>query len=257
MARTRGTARKAPVSDAISRKRVTDDEATEEEQPIEQQITEQVTERSTEESPIVDYSKMTVPALKKLLENRNIEGRSKLTTKGAIIKVLEIFDQDPEDKASISALVAEVSTPRKKKSEESSTDEEKPKKIRSSKKKKSEESSSTDEEKPKKDTSVDDKSSEEKKKQKPKKVTKKSKDHVSTEDEEIKKDETSEIRYSDMNIENDTAMQEMLELTRDVLKRMRSIANDARNNEDLKNSWIHDLKEFKKKLETMGSTHTE
>jgi len=373
MARTRGTARKAPdttavadtavadtaVADAIARKIATDDEATEEEQQIiaeQQEGTEESTVSTPEAhvhepaptvAPAVDYAKMTVAALKKLLENRNIEGRSKLTTKGVIIKVLELFDQDPQDKAAISALVAEVSTPRKKKSEAEKTEssssdaeEKKQKKSRSKKEPKDKKTESESDEKSKEpkekskepkekskepkekskepkaekastkkketktskkekedeeedwlekegifredyppgtrfvkskmgkisvrypkdsktEASESEKSSEEKKKSKSKKNTKKTEeeleesDNVSLVEEEIKKDESSPsfLRYSEMNVENDPSMREMLELTRDVLRRMRSIANEAREDEKLKKSWINDLKELKKRFD--------
>jgi hypothetical protein len=60
------------------------------------------------------YSKMTVSQLKKLLEERSIEGRTKLTKKDAIISVLEFFDQDVEDKKGLSKLISELGTPRKR-----------------------------------------------------------------------------------------------------------------------------------------------
>jgi hypothetical protein len=50
------------------------------------------------------YSKMTVGELKKLMEERKIEGRSKITKKEALVKVLETYDQDPEDKDAIKSL---------------------------------------------------------------------------------------------------------------------------------------------------------
>ena len=101
-----------------------------------------------QESTQQDYSKMTAVELKKLLDTRKIEGRSKLTKKETMIKVLELFDQNPDDKESIAALVAELSTPRKKNTsksevqEEGNESEEKPKNSRSKKE-------SSDEEKPK------------------------------------------------------------------------------------------------------------
>ena len=60
-----------------------------------------------------EYSKMSVAELKKLLEERKIDGRSKLTKKDSIIKVLELFDQDPENKDAIKDLVNEIGTPKK------------------------------------------------------------------------------------------------------------------------------------------------
>ncbi len=309
-----------------TRKSVTDDESTQEEQ-----VTEQVTEQSVQ-----DYSKMTVASLKKLLENRKIEGRSKLTTKGVIVKVLELFDQDPQDKTAISALVAELSTPRKKKSdtektESSSSDVEEKKPKKSSKKDKKTDSEIEEnpkkeqkpkeqkpkeqkpkEQKPKEqktkktaskketktsqskkedeedwlekegiyredyppgtrfvksktgkitvrypkdsktEASESEKSSEEKKNfKKSKKTELEESDNVSLVGEEIKKDESSPsfLRYSEMNVENDPAMQEMLDLTRDVLRRMRSMANEARDNENLKKSWINDLKVLKERFD--------
>jgi hypothetical protein len=98
-----------------------------------------------QEDQAQDYSKMTNAELKKLLDTRKIEGRSKLTKKEAMIKVLTLFDENPEDNVSITALVAELSTPRKKnnskseeegkKSSEEGEEKEKPKrKPRSSKK---------------------------------------------------------------------------------------------------------------------------
>lgn len=71
--------------------------------------------KSEQEVGQQEYAKMTAVDLKKLLDARKIEGRSKLTKKDTMIRVLELFDQNPEDKASISALVAELSTPKKSK----------------------------------------------------------------------------------------------------------------------------------------------
>jgi hypothetical protein len=70
-----------------------------------------------------DYSKMTAVELKKLLDTRKIEGRSKLTKKENMIKVLELFDQDPEDTGSIASLVAELSATRKKNTSKSEVEE--------------------------------------------------------------------------------------------------------------------------------------
>jgi len=72
------------------------------------------------------YSKMGVGELKKLLEERKIDGRSKVTKKDAMIKVLELFDQDPEDKKAIKALIAELATPKKTTSSSKSKGEEGP-----------------------------------------------------------------------------------------------------------------------------------
>jgi hypothetical protein len=87
--------------------------------------TQPVTESETTTQ---DYSKMTAVDLKKLLDIRKIEGRSKLTKKETMVKVLELFDQNPDDKSAITALVAELSTPRKRntsKSENNDSDQEK------------------------------------------------------------------------------------------------------------------------------------
>jgi hypothetical protein len=70
----------------------------------------------------MEYTKMSAVALKKLLDERKIEGRSKITKKDAMIKVLELFDQNPDDKLSITALISENSTPRKKTTKSAETD---------------------------------------------------------------------------------------------------------------------------------------
>ena len=72
------------------------------------------------------YSKLGVGELKKLLEERKIDGRSKLTKKEGMVKVLDLYDQDPEDKAAIKALIAEIGTPKKTASTEKSKDETNP-----------------------------------------------------------------------------------------------------------------------------------
>lgn len=100
--------------------------------------TASTTDESTTEA--MDYSKMTATELSKLLNERKIEGRSKLTKKETMIKVLELFDKDPEDKKAIASLVAELSTPRKRNTTKSETaEEEKPKKSRMKKEESSEE----------------------------------------------------------------------------------------------------------------------
>jgi len=162
---------------------------------------------------VVDYSKMPATALKKLLDERKIEGRSKLTKKEAMVKVLELFDQNPEDKAAIAALVAEISTPRKKAASKSeleetvvsATDEEtkeevKDKKSRTKKEKvvseetvlskktrakKDKETTESEEEKPKKTRAKKDKATTESEEEKPKKSRAK-KDKETTESEEEK-----------------------------------------------------------------------
>ena len=74
------------------------------------------------------YSKMGVGELKKLLEERKIDGRSKLTKKESMVKVLELCDQDPDDKKTIKALIAELATPKKTSSSTKSKDEVEPEK---------------------------------------------------------------------------------------------------------------------------------
>jgi hypothetical protein len=108
MARTRGTARKSATSGPTREDYAERKEA----------------EHSSDENEGVNYSKMTAVELKKLLDARKIEGRSKLTKKETMIKVLELFDQNPDDKESIAALVAELSTPRKKTVSKSEVQEE-------------------------------------------------------------------------------------------------------------------------------------
>jgi hypothetical protein len=114
---------------------------------------------NAEPESATNYSKMTAVELKKLMDSRKIEGRSKLTKKETMIKVLELFDQNPEDKESIASLVAELSTPKKKNVSKSEMEEgneqkeisseekseEKPKKSRSTKSKPSSAESSTEE----------------------------------------------------------------------------------------------------------------
>jgi hypothetical protein len=73
MARTKITARKAP----------------EQEKKQQGEIAQEQGDEVRE-----DYSKMTNAELKKVLKTRKINGRSKLTKKENMIKVLELFDQE-------------------------------------------------------------------------------------------------------------------------------------------------------------------
>jgi hypothetical protein len=140
-----------------------------------------------------DYSKMTAVELKKLLDTRKIEGRSKLTKKETMIKVLELFDQNPDDKESIAALVAELSTPRKKnasKSEvqegnddETPSSEEKPKKAT----KKATSNASRSKKEP----------SDEEKQEKPKRKPRTKKDNTESSSEEKSKEEEEEKSSSE------------------------------------------------------------
>lgn len=107
-----------------------------------------------------DYAKMSVAELKKILEERKMDGRSKLTKKDTIIKALEFFDQDPEDKHGLKDLITEIGTPKKvsstKKEEEEKVPKEKaqeekvPKKKDSTKSKKEKSDKSSESTKPKK-----------------------------------------------------------------------------------------------------------
>lgn len=93
-----------------------------------------------------DYSKMSVAELKKILEEKKMDGRSKLTKKDTIIKALEFFDQDPEDKQGLKDLITEIGTPKKVSSTKKEQEEEKtPKKKDSSKSKKEKSEKSTPE----------------------------------------------------------------------------------------------------------------
>jgi hypothetical protein len=160
-----------------------------------------------EEPSQLEYNKMNSAALKKLLEARGIEGRSRLTTKDAMIKVLEIFDQDPEDKTAISSLVAEVSTLKK-----------------SSGGKKSSKSSS------KSETSSAEESSEDKPKKK--RVPRAS-----------KKDDSIEKKKSIVSV-----------MTGDILRHMKFMSRETLENPVLKENWIRQLKEIKKQLGLFETT---
>ena len=179
-----------------------------------------------EEKKEVEYSKMTTASLKKLLEQRNVEGRSRLTTKDTMIKVLELFDQDPQDKTSISAFVAEISTPRKKKNKSESSDHETT--TKKSKKEKSESSEETSEEKPKK-TRI---------------RTKKEKSESS--EENRKKENTDD--------EEDSDMVEVTSLSKDIFRHMKFMIRECKEKQVLKQSWINQLKEIKQKLGLFNST---
>jgi hypothetical protein len=185
---------------------------------------------------VVDYSKMTATALKKLLDERKIDGRSKLTKKEAMMKVLELFDQNPEDKSAIAALVAEISTPRKrnatksevepeettedKKEEESKMNVEKPKKKSKSKKETSSESeepvkeeSHNNKEKPKKKSKAKKETSsesEEGDKEKPKRKGK-SKKETSEDSKKNAKTKTNKKK------EEETPVESTISSTSDVL----------------------------------------
>jgi hypothetical protein len=172
---------------------------------------------------------MTATALKKLLDERKIEGRSKLTKKESMVKVLELFDQNPEDKSAIAALVAEISTPRKrnatksevepeettedKKEEESKMNVEKPKKKSKAKKETSSESEEpVKEEKPKKKSKAKEASSESEEgdKEKPKRKGK-SKKETSEDSKKNAKTKTNKKK------EEETPVESTITSTSDVL----------------------------------------
>jgi hypothetical protein len=70
------------------------------------------TKKATSNSP---YSNMSVADLKKLLDERKIEGKSKITKKESMVKVLDLYDVNPEDKEAIKALVLELGSTKKTK----------------------------------------------------------------------------------------------------------------------------------------------
>jgi hypothetical protein len=67
---------------------------------------------------------MSVADLKKLLDERKIEGKSKLTKKESIVKVLETYDLNPEDKDAIQSMVNEMASIKKSKTVEAVPDQE-------------------------------------------------------------------------------------------------------------------------------------
>ena len=121
MARTRGTARKGPGG--VFNPHPISNENLQEPEQTEDQSVEPV---SAPVSVPVAYSKMGVADLKKLLEERKIDGRSKLAKKEAMIKVLELYDQDPEDKKAISALILDIGKSKSKGSSSKSKEEQTP-----------------------------------------------------------------------------------------------------------------------------------
>jgi hypothetical protein len=198
--------------------------------PEEEEEDEEKKEMEKEEESQIQYTKMNTASLKKLLENRGIEGRSRLTTKDAMIKVLEIFDQDPEDKAAISSLVAEVSTPRKN----------------SSSGKKDKDSSST--KSISKDSSKSETSSEDSSEDKPKKKRTRKSKKGSDEDKKESKEEVSEEETS---TGEDKVVSSM---TRVILRHMKFMSRETQENQVLRESWIRQLTEIKKQLGLFDTT---
>jgi hypothetical protein len=253
-----------------------------------------------------------------------------------MIKVLELFDQNPEDKESISALVAELSTPRpsrgtatkdtKKntKSEEGNEDVssvEKPKKSRSKKQKEtsSEEETPSSEEKTTKKKSLSKKEREERlvkaginradyprgtrfvrcisgrykvvypsgykisedsqeepessekdkgsKKSNSKVLQDKEKGHKGSKKKEVTSEDESESLSSlekgqeGEEEKDDPSIRDILSLTKDLLKRMKSLAREANQNQEFKKSWHETLTklkcEFDEHLETLGASMDE
>jgi len=196
-------------------------------------------EEEQEETPPT-YSKMNNASLKKLLENRGIEGRSRLTTKDAMIKVLEIFDQDPEDKAAISSLVAEVSTPRKNSSSG--------KKGKNSSSKNSSSKNSSSKDSSSKNSSKSEISSEDSSEDKPrKKITRKSK----KESDEDKKESKEEVSEEETPPGEDKVVSSM---TRDILRHMKFMSLETQENQVLRESWIRQLTEIKNQLGLFDTT---
>ena len=56
----------------------------------------------------MDYSRLNITKLKEQLKERNIDGRSKLTTKDAIISVLKLHDNQPDNKEAIRKLIVSL-----------------------------------------------------------------------------------------------------------------------------------------------------
>jgi hypothetical protein len=152
-----------------------------------------------------NYSSMTSAELKKILEERKIDGRSKLTKKDTMVRVLELFDKDPQDKKSISSLVAELSTPRKRNNTKSEVEEKDIQKTTIAEESQSEEKVTTQEEKEKpkrsraqtpketkKAESEEKETSEEEKKETPKKSRAQKTKKTESEEKETSEEEKKE-----------------------------------------------------------------
>jgi hypothetical protein len=135
------------------------------------------------------YSTMSVADLKKLLDERKIEGKSKLTKKESIVKVLETYDLNPEDKDAIQSMVNEMASVKKSKTVEVVQDQEVNVQDPEPSSEESEEKEVKKTTKPKKKTSekAPEKAPEEEAK-KPKKYTKKKVEKVQEQEKEQEKE---------------------------------------------------------------------
>ena len=237
--------------------------------PATKKIVKKTTKPQNDQTTSSKYDSMSNSELKKIIEERRIEGKSKLTTKKSMIEVLTFIDRNPHDHKGLTEIISKYG---KKKSVPSSEDTEENKgefkpptllvsKVHSNPKESdtfftekedkieigpvkiltlSEENNDDEDEENYEEVLLVKKSKEEKKKSKEEKKN-------SKEEESVKvKQTTKETKETEVF---DEEMREILDLTRLIAKRMKYAARESNDDKKFKKFWLKELKSMKDSIE--------
>jgi len=247
--------------------------------PATKKIVKKTTKPQNDQTTSSKYDSMSNSELKKIIEERRIEGKSKLTTKKSMIEVLTFIDRNPHDHKGLTEIISKYG---KKKSVPSSEDTEENKgefkpptllvsKVHSNPKESdtfftekedkieigpvkiltlSEENNDDEDEENYEEVLLVKKSrdsKEEKKNSKEEKKNSKEEKKNSKEEESVKvKQTTKETKETEVF---DEEMREILDLTRLIAKRMKYAARESNDDKKFKKFWLKELKSMKDSIE--------
>lgn len=233
--------------------------------PATKKIVKKTTKPQNDQTTSSKYDSMSNSELKKIIEERRIEGKSKLTTKKSMIEVLTFIDRNPHDHKGLTEIISKYG---KKKSVPSSEDTEenkgefKPPTLLVSKVHSNPKESDTffteKEDKieigPVKILTLSEENNDDEDEENYEEVllVKKSRDSKeekknSKEKESVKvKQPTKETKETKVF---DEEMREILDLTRLIAKRMKYAARESNDDKKFKKFWLIELKSMKESID--------